>query len=183
MRPASHIYYYDVGDGVWQGTFGLHVTSWSGLARSGVGPLNMLLVVAMWVVQAVTGRSRLDSTVIPRPDVGELGVAENTVRLSKLGLTLYLLRERYVLHPDGLGVTVQAFERFGPVPGLFERRFVYPAEIRADGLASTYHMPLLGCPWTARYRVGADRLGLAGELVCSWARATEVARRIGDRPR
>lgn len=180
--PASHVYYFEVGDGVWHGRFELRVTSWRGLLAARVGVRDTLLVVAMRTVQALTGPSRLESTVVARPDAGAHGVADNTVRLSVLGVTVYLLRERYVLHADGLGVTVRAVERFGPFPRLLVRRFDYPAEIGADGLSSTYHMPLLGSAWTARYRVGADHRTLAGELVCAWARATEVARRTGDRP-
>jgi hypothetical protein len=83
-----------------------------------------------------------------------------------------------VLAPDGTGVTVVADERFGPVPGVMGRKFTYPAEIHPSGLGSTYHMPLLGSPWTATYTVGADRKSLAGELVCDWAQATESARRV-----
>jgi hypothetical protein len=75
-------------------------------------------------------------------------------------------------------VTVQAAERFGPVPGLLTRSFAYPAKIRDGGRASTYHMPLLGDQWTATYQVGADARTLAGSLVCAWAQATEEASKI-----
>jgi hypothetical protein len=175
----SHIYYFDVGAGEWRGQFTFRVTSWRRLRRArGVGLRNRGLVVAMALTQRLTGASRLESAIAAHPASGAFGVAENVVRLSKFGVTLYLLRERYVLAPDGTGVTVVADERFGPVPGVMGRKFTYPAEIHPSGLGSTYHMPLLGSPWTATYTVGADRKSLAGELVCDWAQATESARRV-----
>jgi hypothetical protein len=177
----SHVYYFDVGTGVWRGKFTFRVTSWRRFLRAGdIGLMNRLLVVAMRLTQLLTGAARLDSTIVAKPHAGAFGEADNTVRLSKFGVSLYLLRERYVLDPDGSGVTVHAGERFGPFPGILTRTYTYPAEIRDAGLASTYHMPLLGTAWTATYHVGADRRSLAGELVCDWARATENARRVND---
>lgn len=175
----SHVYYFDVGTGDWRGLFTFRVTSWRRLRRTrGVGLLNRALVVAMDLTQRLTGPSRLDSTIVASPSAGAFGVADNVVRVSKFGVTLYLLKERYVLAPDGRGVTVEANEQFSPVPAILTRKFTYPAEIHPSGLGSTYHMPLLGSPWTATYEVGADRQSLAGELVCDWAKATESARRI-----
>lgn len=175
----SHIYYFDVGAGTWQGEFTFRVTSWQRLRNTrGIGLRNRALVVAMALTQRLTGASRLDSTIVATPSAGAFGVADNVVRVSKFGVTLYLLKERYLLAPDGKGVTVEADEQFSPVPGILTRKFTYPAEIQPSGMGSTYHMPLLGSPWTATYRVGADRQSLAGELVCDWAKATENARRV-----
>ncbi|MFG2985542.1 hypothetical protein ACGFYQ_30515 [Streptomyces sp. NPDC048258] len=175
----SHIYYFDVGAGNWQGEFTFRVTSWRRLRNTaGVGLRNRALVVAMALTQRLTGASRLESTIVATPSAGAFGVADNVVRLSKFGVTLYLLKERYLLAPDGRGVTVEANEQFGPVPGILSRKFTYPAEIQPSGMGSTYHMPLLGSPWKATYQVGADRQSLAGELVCDWAKATENARRV-----
>jgi hypothetical protein len=164
----SHIYYFEVGTGSWAGTFEFKVTSWRELRRSRTGVKNFLLVAAMQVTQQLAGASRLTSIVVPHPDEGENGVVDNAVRLTKFRLPLYDLHERYVLDPDGQGVRVLAEEQFGPIPKILSRRFDYPAEIRSDGLGSTYHMPLLGSPWTATYHVGADRRSLAGTLRCTW---------------
>ncbi|MEU9378109.1 hypothetical protein AB0D94_30720 [Streptomyces sp. NPDC048255] len=175
----SHIYYFDVGAGDWQGEFTFRVTSWQRLRSArGIGLRNRALVVAMALTQRLTGASRLESTIVATPSAGAFGVADNVVRVSKFGVTLYLLKERYLLAPDGRGVTVEADEQFSPVPGILTRKFTYPAEIQPSGMGSTYHMPLLGSPWTATYQVGADRQSLAGELVCDWAKATENARRV-----
>ncbi|MGH9199511.1 MAG: hypothetical protein ACRD1T_27745, partial [Acidimicrobiia bacterium] len=93
-------------------------------------------------------------------------------------LTQYLLKEQYILDPDGSRVRVEAQERFGPLPHLLTRAFTYPAEIHSDGMTSTYHIPLLGSQWTANYTVSEDRSQLSGELVCSWAKAREAADRV-----
>jgi len=179
---ASHVYYFDVGAGVWRGAFTFQVTSWRRLIRGRIGLKHQLLGVAMHVAQRVGGASRLESTIVPRPDEGAFGVAENAVKISKLGVPLYLLWERYVLAGDGVQVTVEATERFGPLPRILTRSFVYPAEIRDGGMASTYYMPLLGSEWTATYQVASDRRSLAGELVSDWAIASERAQRTEDRP-
>ncbi|TCO33005.1 hypothetical protein EV652_1034 [Kribbella steppae] len=176
---ASHVYYFEVGAGVWRGNFTFHVTSWRRLTQSRVGLKHQLLVLAMHVTQRIGGAARLDSTILPQPTEGEFGVAENTVKISKLGFPLYLLRERYLLSGDGVGVTVEAAEQFGPLPRFMTRTFVYQAEIRDGGMASIYFMPLLGDEWTATYHVGSDRKTLKGDLVCDWARAKEVAQRVG----
>ncbi|UQX04602.1 hypothetical protein [Streptomyces sp. RerS4] len=174
----SHIYYFDVGAGDWEGEFTFRVTSWRRLRNTrSIGLRNRALVVAMALTQRLTGASRLESTIVASPSAGAFGVADNVVRISKFGVTLYLLKERYLLDPDGRGVTVEANEQFSPVPGILTRKFSYPAAIHPSGLRSTYHMPLLGSPWTATYEVGTDRQSLAGELVCDWAKATENARR------
>jgi hypothetical protein len=176
-KPPSHVYYFEVGAGTWRGTFTFRVTSWRGARRASIGLKNLLLVVTMQATQRTIGPSRLLSVVAAHPDEGEFGVADNRVELSALGLRLYDLRERYVLSPDGQGVKVFAHEHFGPVPVILTRQFEYPAEIRSDGLGSTYHMPLLGSPWTATYAVGDDRRSLAGTLICDWAQADERATR------
>jgi hypothetical protein len=184
LTTPSHIYYFSVGAGVWRGTFRFRVTSWQQLKRARAGLMNSLLATTMHVTQRLVGASDLDSTIVPKPEDGAFGVAENTVVLSKFGVTLYYLRERYLLDPDGVHVAVEASERFGPIPipGVLTRSFAYPAEIRDDGMASTYHMPLLGSPWTATYQVQDSGEGLAGELVCAWAAASERARRVSQRP-
>lgn len=178
VTAASHFYYFSVGAGTWTGEFRFRVTSWRNLLRARVGLKNLILVGAMHLTQLLTGASSLDSTIVPKPSEGTFGVAENTVALSKFGITLYFLRERYVLDPDGVHVTVEAAERFTPIPGILTRSFTYPAEIRDSGMASTYYMPLLGAEWTAAYQVRDSLKELNGELVCDWAVASERARKV-----
>jgi hypothetical protein len=179
----SHVYYFEIGAGTWRGTFTFRVTDWRRLLRGGIGVRNLVLVAAMAFTQRLTGRARLRSTIVPRPEEGRFGTALNRVRLSRFGITLYDLDERYELDPDGTGVWVHAAERFGPIPKVLTRSFTYPAQIRSGGMASIYYMPLLGTPWTATYEVSADRRTLSGTLTSAWAIATEDAVRVGDRMR
>ncbi|MFL6098568.1 MAG: hypothetical protein ACJ71T_01280 [Actinomycetales bacterium] len=173
----SHIYYFDIGNGQWAGEFRFRVVDWRALRREHSGLKNVGLSVAMHFTQRLTGPARLSSIVTAAPNEGAFGVADNLVTLSKWGLTLYWLKERYVLDADGTSVAVHAHERFGPLRGVFERRFDYPAEIHAGGMSSTYHMPLLGSAWKASYQVAPDLAHLSGTLVCTWALANEQAQR------
>jgi hypothetical protein len=133
----------------------------------------------MHVIELLTGAPRQHSAIVAKPDKGEFGEADNVLRISKFGVTLYLLVEQYVLDSNGTGVAVHGNERLGPVPGLLTRTLNYSAEIRDDGMAATYHMPLLGTHWTGNYQVAADRQSILAELVCDWGTATEDTRRIG----
>ncbi|MFB7591318.1 hypothetical protein [Streptomyces sp. NPDC056169] len=177
-NAPNRVYYLDIGTGTWQGTATFRVTSWRRLSRSRIGFTNKLLVAAMHVIELLTGAPRQDSNIVAKPDEGEFGQADNVVRISKFGVTLYLLKEQYVLHRDGTGVTVNGHERLGPLPRLFTRTFTYSAVIRDEGMAATYRMPLLGALWTGDYQVAPDRQSIFAELLCDWGRATEDTRRI-----
>ncbi|MFK0256146.1 hypothetical protein [Streptomyces sp. NPDC090445] len=86
----SHIYSFDVGAGSWQGLFASRVTSWRHLRDArGAGVQNRALAAAMAVTQRLTGPSRLESTIVADPSAGAFGVADNAVRLSQFGVTLY----------------------------------------------------------------------------------------------
>ncbi|WMX48471.1 hypothetical protein [Streptomyces roseicoloratus] len=174
----NRVYYLDIGAGTWQGTATFRVTSWARLRHSDIGLTNKLLVTAMHVIGRLVGAPRQHSTIVAKPDEGAFGQADNVLKISKFGVMLYLLDEQYVLESNGTGVVVRAKERLGPVPGLFTRTFTYTAEIRDEGMAATYRMPLLGAMWTADYRVAPDRRSLAAELLCDWGRATEDTRLI-----
>ncbi|MBB4980844.1 MULTISPECIES: hypothetical protein [Streptomyces] len=174
----NHVYYFDIGTGTWHGKATFRVTSWRRLMRSRIGLPNKLLATAMHTIELLTGAPRQESTIVAKPDEGEFGQADNVVKISKFGVTLYLLEEQYVLDSNGTGVTVHGKERLGPVPGLLTRTFIYTAEIRDEGMAATYHMPLLATPWTGNYQVAADRQSIFAELLCDWGRVTEETRRI-----
>ncbi|RSS75641.1 hypothetical protein [Streptomyces sp. WAC06614] len=174
----NRVYYFTIGTGTWHGTATFRVTSWRRFLRSPIGVTNKLLVTTMHLIERLTGPLRQESTIVAKPDVEEFGRADNVVRMTKFGVTLYLLEEQYVLNGNGTGVTVRGHERLGPVPGLFTRTLTYSAEVHDDGMAATYRMPLLGSDWIGEYRVSADRGSLFAELLCDWGRATEETRRI-----
>ncbi|MFJ8473561.1 hypothetical protein [Kitasatospora sp. NPDC094011] len=177
-NAPNRVYYFDIGTGIWQGTATFRVTSWRRFMDSRAGLTNKVLVTAMHVIERLTGALRQHSTIVAKPNEGDFGVAHNVVRLSKFGVTMYLLEEQYVLDGNGIGVVVHGHERLGFVPGLFTRTFTYSAEIRDGGMAATYQMPLLGASWIGNYQVAADRQSISAELVCDWGRATEDTRRI-----
>lgn len=177
---GSHTYYFEVGAGVWRGTFLFRITSWRRLRSSGIGAQGMFLAATMAVFTRLFGRATIDSQIWPHPDQGVFGAARNHVRISRLGLTLYLLDETYTLDPDGRSVAVDAHERFGPVPFLFRNHKQHPAEINGDGLGSTYYFPLLGSPWVGRYTVAEGRRHIDGHLTCDWGEALESMDKVAD---
>jgi hypothetical protein len=50
--------------------------------------------------------------------------------------------------------------------------------IHANGMSSTYYIPLLGADWTASYTVHEDRRHIDGRLVCPWAEAREIIHKV-----
>jgi hypothetical protein len=61
---------------------------------------------------------KITSRIESFPYRGKAGVATNLVQITKGGITLYLLKEQYVLSPNGRDVWVRSKERFGPIPFL-----------------------------------------------------------------
>jgi len=171
---ASHVYYLEVGLGRWVGDFGFRVTDWRAFRRDPIGLSNRFLVLAMALTARLPGRMRIDSVLAEEPARGERRVVHNDVRIRKWGVTLYLLRERYLLNPDCRAVWVESRERFGPLPFLFNVRKEHPARIEEGGLRAVYTMPLLGAEWEGRYTVRADRDHIDAALVGPWAEAKEV---------
>jgi hypothetical protein len=176
--PANHRYYFDTGVGYWTGTFSFDVTDWRAFLAASIGPVNRGLVLAMTLVTTLFGDARITSLLEGYPDEEPAGVVTNEVRITTCGLTLYLLRERYVMHPDGRGVTVDSTERFGPVPFLFTVEKAHPAEVVDGGARAIYYMPLLGTDWVGRYDVQAGGDRIESVLTCEWGRGTEVIDRV-----
>lgn len=177
-RLANHVYYFDTGVGYWTGTFDFRITAWRAFWADSLGVTNRALVLAMAFAIRLFGGARITSLLEGFPDERPNGVVTNEVRLTKFGMTLYLLRERYIIHPDGRGVTVSSRERFGPVPFLFRATKAHPAEILDNGSQAIYYMPLLGTDWVGRYHVRPDRDHIESVLTCSWGEATEVIDRV-----
>jgi hypothetical protein len=115
----NQAYYFFVGKGGWRGTFSFRVTDRRAFRGAPLTLRDRLLVHALEASHRALGASRIVSDIWAAP---EEGVAGNTVRISKLGVTLYLLRETYTLAANGSDVAVHAHERFGPIPFLLMRR-------------------------------------------------------------
>jgi hypothetical protein len=170
----SQTYYFAVGEGRWRGTFDFTITDRDGFKAAPLSFKNRLMLKGM--VRMTPGR--IDSDLSGERDMGVAGFMSNTVRISKFGLTLYLLRENYTLDSNGSDVMVQCRERFGPIPFLFRNTKHHPAEIHQDGMSSTYWIPLIGADWVARYTVSEDRTHIDGHLTCPFAEARETIDKI-----
>ena len=169
----SHVYYFELGRGSWRGRFAFRVTSWRGFWRERLGLRNRFLVLGLAVFTRAFGRSAIESEMSADPEAGSFGVARNRLRIDRLGITLYLAEEEYVLAPDGTAVEVSASERFGPIPFLFRDTKRFTAVIHEGGHDSTYSMPLLGGDWTARYHIRDDGGHIDGHIEGPWGEATE----------
>src|SRR5690242_15143799 len=112
---ANATYYFRVGAGVWKGTFRFTIVRWSHLWRDHIGFINRALAIGMFLVIRIAGPGRIDSRIRAFPDRGKAGMATNVVRISRWGVTLYLLREQYILDANGRDVWVRSRERFGPI--------------------------------------------------------------------
>ena len=170
-------YYLSTGVGHWRGSFRFRVLSWRVLRAARIGMKNMVLAAGMHGLQRLTGAATIDSVIVALDAGGELPIAGNAVRIRRFGVTLYTLDETYALAADGRSVTVNARERFGPIPFLFRNTKRHGALIGEDGQSSRYDMPLLGTPWVAEYEVSADRREIRGRLRSAWGEASELMRK------
>lgn len=176
---ASHRYYFATGGGRWVGMFDFQLTDWRAFVKDRIGIMNRLLVCLMVALTTLFGGARITSVLAGDPEREPAGIATNEVRITKWGITLYLLQERYLLHPDGRRVTVDSRERFGPIPHLFRSSKAHPAEILDGGTRAVYYMPLLGTEWIGRYEVLLDGDRIDATLTCEWAEASELIEHVG----
>jgi hypothetical protein len=170
---ASRFYYLTVGVGDWSGRFTFELTDWRAFWRDHLGPVNRFLSLCMIASFRTLGWGAITSTLRRVDDGGGPVRVENHVRIHRVGLGLYVLAETYTLDADGRTVSVDARERFGPVPFLFRHRKRHTAEILDGGMRAVYPVPLLGALWTAEYEVHPDRRHIDSTLTCAWARAHE----------
>lgn len=176
MTADNHIYYFEIGQGKWEGRFSLQLNDWRSFWRDPIGLRNRFLVFSMLVFQKLTGKSTINSEIKAHPGEGRFGVATNVVRIYHW-MTLYLLREKYVLDPDGSEVMVISSDHFGPFSFLFRDSMEYSAVIHQGGTSSTYYMPLLGTNWVCDYQVQPDHNHVDAVLRCAWAEAHEMIQR------
>lgn len=175
---ANHRYYFDTGVGYWTGTFTFTITDWRAFRQDQIGLVNRALVLLLEFTMRWFDEARITSSLEGFPDEEPAGVVTNEVRITVWRITLYLLRERYVMHPDGCGVTVDSRERFGPFPFLLTTEKAHPAEVVDDGQRAIYYMPLLGTDWIGRYQVSDSGDRIESVLSCEWAEGTEVIERV-----
>ncbi|MGH9723159.1 MAG: hypothetical protein ACRD8O_23350 [Bryobacteraceae bacterium] len=176
-KRANAVYYFEIGLGIWRGEFRFQITSWRKFLHSGIGLKNSALAFGMYAIGKLLGSAGIFSRLEGFPNEGEAGAVSNEVRITRLGITLYLLQEKYLLHPDGRQVRVISNERFGPIPFLFNVSKDHPAEILESGMLAIYYIPLLGAEWVGRYTVQPDRNHIDAALTSPWGEAREVIHR------
>jgi hypothetical protein len=176
-EPANMIYYCRIGVGEWLGEFDFRLTDWRRFRADAIGFKNRTLALFLFVMFRIF-RSAPISSKLARERDSQPTVVDNLVRIYKLGVTVYLLRERYTLAADGRNVHVDANERFGPIPFLFNNHKSHPAEILDSGQKAIYYIPLLGTSWTGVYEVDDDERHIRSTLSCEWAIGHEIIHKV-----
>jgi hypothetical protein len=171
--PANQVYYLRVGQGVWSGRFTFALTDRAAFHSDRIGLVNRFLALCFIVCMRLVGWGAITSALHQVHD-GAPGVrVRNHVRIHRFGVTLYVLDETYTLSSDGTGVTVDASERFGPVPFLFRNRKHHTAQVLDGGMRAVYSLPLLGATWIADYHVRDGLRHIDSTLTSAWAEAHE----------
>lgn len=176
-EPANIVYYCRIGVGYWLGDFDFRLTDWRRFWADKIGFKNRVLALGLFAIFRIFRSAPISSRLTREPD-SQPTVVVNLVRICKFGVTLYLLHEHYTLSPDGRNVHVDADERFGPIPFLFNNHKSHPAEIVDSGQKAIYYIPLLGTSWTGVYEVGEDGRHLHSTLSCDWAIGHEVIHKV-----
>ena len=177
-NPPNRVYYFEIADGDWIGTFNFKLKSWKKLMRSGIGLKHKFLVILMTLFQKIFGDASISSKITTFPNEGVFGVAKNDFRIYKRFFTLFRSNEDYILSPNGSSVKVDARVRFGPISFLFNEHDVYPAVIWNRGFRATYHIKLLGGSFLGQYTVRDDKKQVHSILENEWAIADEVLHKI-----
>ncbi len=178
-EPANIRYYCRIGVGDWLGDFDFRLTDWRRFRADAIGIKNRILALFLFAMFRIFRSAPISSKLAREHDSTPI-VVDNLVRIYKLGVTVYLLRERYTLAPDGRNVHVDANERFGPFPFLFNNHKSHPAEILDSGQKAIYYIPLLGTSWTGVYEVGDDERHIHSTLSCEWAVGHEIIHKVSD---
>jgi hypothetical protein len=178
--PANQVYYLRIGVGDWEGRFTFELVDRDAFWRDPIGLVNRTL--SLWLIGTlkIIGWGAITSRLRRVEDSSPTIRVRNHVRIHRFGLTLYVLMETYTLNADGSDVTVDALERFGPVPFLFRDRKRHTAAVFDGGMRAVYTLPLLGAQWTAVYRVGADGRQIDSTLRSAWAEGHERISKVSS---
>lgn len=174
---ANRNYYFHFGLGNWSGRFTFSLTDWRSFWSATMTFTERFLALSLIITMKLIRSARITSSLFGFTTDGEAGIVLNDIRISFVGVSLYRLREEYVLHANGKDITVNADERFGPISFLFKQRKRYSAIVDEQGRHTVYFMPLLGSDWIGDYRVSEPASTVSSTLKCSWAEATETIAR------
>jgi hypothetical protein len=178
MLP-NQVYYFLVGKGKWGGAYDFRLTDRRAYRQAQLGLMDRLLIVALRLVITLLGKPVISSEITVDPEDGPAGTAWNLYSLSKLKVTLCLIKDVYQLDADGEGVRVSTDLRYGPIPGILTDHFDCSARIVDGGYRCQYDgLRLLGGTWQADYSVATDRDHVIGTLTCEWGEAMEQMHRL-----
>ena len=176
MSLDSHVYYFDIGEGRWAGSFGFSIEDRAKFRTARLAPWDRVLAHALGVVQRLPGEAEMRAEILCDPEEGEAGVARVEVSVKRFGLEIYQLRGHYGLRANGADVAIEIEERFGPV-GMPWRTKRATAKITEAGLRATYTMPILGEDFVGVYDLDADRTFLDAKYHSAWGLSSETMRR------
>jgi len=170
----NQVYYFEVGQGRWGGSFDFQITNRQAYHQASVGIVNRFLIAAVRFVITVLGPPSISSQITIDKDAGPAGTGWNTYKLSKWGITLCVFQDVYQLDSAGENVAVTTDLRYGPIPGILTDHVVYTARIFDGGFRSEYQgLRLLGAQWVSNYQVAPDKSHVQGVLTCEWGTASE----------
>ena|GEM_PF-1339465 len=168
----SETYYYEIGEGRWQGQFRFRITDWGGFFNAQLGLRHRALAIGLDTLGRVPGQAKMRAEILCDPLEGDAGVARVEVSVHRFGLEVYRLRGHYALQPDGHGVHIHIVHRYGP-PGLSWYEKPAKAHISNQGMTATYQMRLVGHPFEGSYQVQPSRRHLKALYECDWAQSEE----------
>ena len=176
-NPPNHVYYFDIAQGQWKGTFSFKLKSWTKLLAAPIGLRNKVLVILMTLFQKIFGKSSVSSSIQKVSNQEGVELAKNELRIHKGFFTLLRSRGDYYLSPNGSSVKVDAHFYFGPITFLREHH-IYPAVVWEKGFKATYHIQLLSSRFLGNYTVLKDKKQVTAVMENNWAVAEEILKKI-----
>ncbi len=178
MPNANQVYYYEVGEGRWNGEFHFYVTEWREFMRAKLGAKNRMLALMLAGVEKLPGKAIMHGEIACDPNEGAYGVARVDVSVERFGFEIYRLRGHYALDPDGVGVDIRIYQRFGPYGSPLENEKDATAKIEKEGYLGKYFMEILGDDWVGAYTLNPNHERLDAEYTCPWGVTTETMNRL-----
>lgn len=176
-RAPNQVYYFDIGEGRWEGQLDFRITDFAGFRSSDLTPLNKLLAGVLHLAGKLPGRAVMKGEIRCDPGEGPLGTARVEVAVRRFGIEVFRLRGYYGLEEDGAGVDIVAWERFGPHRLSAALTARGSATIEDGGRRAIYEMPIFGKQWEGDYEVDEDLRTLRAKYDSGWAVAREVMHR------
>ncbi|MCB9647939.1 MAG: hypothetical protein H6730_15220 [Deltaproteobacteria bacterium] len=171
----SQVYYFELGEGRWEGKLSFTILDVRGFLRAKISPREKALAVLLHALGRLPGKTVMRAEILGAPDEGD-GVARVEVSVYRFGMEVSRLRGHYALDEGGHGVRIHITQRYGPHGFPWEDR-PGRAVISHAGRRAQYDMKLLGEDFEGHYLVAEDRLHLDARYASAWAEVEEVMTR------